>query len=151
MVSLNRVCLISIDQPFMEPNGLVDVSPTESLLASVAINSIKNELESVLLTGEVCWRIVPFMNSPAKGRIIIVIKKNGVQIYKKICDLFVPEDSSCGRTSCEFTCLDKVSSSAVLNYELTVMGISDNVDSFRVTGPVNLTAMGLRKICMQGT
>lgn len=144
MVSYTSVSLISIDQPFMEPNGLIDITPTESLLASVTIKSVKSQFAAVLLNGEVGWRIIPFMNSPAQGRIVITIKKNGRQIYKKICDLFVPEDSSCGRASCEFTCLDKTSGGGLIRYELMASGSSENVDIFRATGPTNLTALGLK-------
>lgn len=144
MFCFNRVCLISIDQPFSQPIGLVDVLPVERTLASVTIKSIKNEFSSVLLTGEVGWRIVPFMNAPAQGRMEITIKKNGVQIYKQVSDLFVPEDVSCGRTSSGFTCIDNISTGGVIKYELTVSGSGNNADIFRVTGPVNLTAMGLK-------
>lgn len=142
MQNFNNFKTIVIDQPFMMPNGLVEISEGEKTLAVVDV-IMGPKTEALWLTGEIGWRIKPFTTGGSKGRLEIKIKRNGQVIYKKFDDLFLLDGFSCARRTTGVTCFDLTPLQGSVKYELIVSGTSENVDVFRVTGPLSFISAPL--------
>lgn len=130
---------IVIDQPYMLPNGLVDISESEKTVAAVDV-IVDSKIEAICLSGEIGWRIKPFTTGGSQGRLELKIKRNGQVIYKKLDDLFLIDGFSCARRTTGVTCFDLKPLEGQVKYELIISGTSENVDVFRVTGPLTFVS-----------
>lgn len=137
---------ISIDEPYYNSNAIINLlKDEEQIVASVTVEADK-DVNAFWLMGEIGWRLLPITSTGATGRIRAEIKKNGVPIYRKDLDALVPDGSTCGRSSVDFMHIDTNPGEGAVRYDLIVSHISsDNVDLFRVTGPIMLFAGGLEK------
>lgn len=142
---LKGLNIIAVDQPFYRPDAVIDLAPGEQVLAALTVETDGKEIDAVLLIGEICWRITPKNPDDTKGRMKIRVLRNGIEIYKKEDDAFIPPGFSCARLTSGVLGLDINPGIGSLKYELVVSStVSENVDLFRVVGPLVFCAGAAR-------
>lgn len=138
---------IAIDEPFCKPVALIDLVPGEQVLASVTINVDAKVIGAVWLMGEIGWRITPVTVDDARGRIKVQIKRNGGEIYRQKQDAYIPAGFSCNRSVMAFMHTDPNPGSGPVTYELVAAIVSsENLDWFKVVGPITFFAGGMKKL-----
>lgn len=138
---------IAIDEPFSKSTALIDLLPGEQLLASITVNIDDKIVDAVWLTGETGWRITPVTTIDASGRIRIQIKRNGIEIYRNEQDAYIPAGSSCTRSTAAFMHIDPKPGNGLVTYELVASILfAENLDWFKVVGPITFFAGGIKKL-----
>lgn len=138
---------IAVDEPFYKPDALIDLIPGEQVIAAVTVNVDNQISDAVWLMGEIGWRITSATVDDARGRIRLQIKRNGIEIYRQKQDAYIPAGFQCKRSVMAFMHADPKPGSDPVTYELIASAISsDNLDWFKVVGPVAFFAGGMKKM-----